>query len=179
MSVSELADLPLSSVEESLQGLADAGSDAIDPQWWESLRSLAVSRYQAAGRPDEERLRWGDVAIRAIHAKARTSADDLLPPLAEEVRVIEFLLTQVESDSVRSRYSPDALALRARDVLGDSPDALMRQAENWRSAPIESIRYLRKVKNLLSALRPVSVHISDPVLRTWATETTSIIPNLP
>ncbi|MBW5487040.1 hypothetical protein, partial [Streptomyces bambusae] len=142
-----------------------------------ALRSLAVGRMQDELLPDEERLRWGRVALAACRRKAQWAGEDPPPdvvrgdPLAaaaEEAAVRGYLIQQFGPDPADPPRDParlcrELLALLARTAA--TPQAAAQAARDWRELPKARILQLRRVKNVLPWLALARAHLApyDPL----------------
>jgi hypothetical protein len=132
------------------------------PNWWlgiiQSLgtdmpdRLVAVIEQAVA----ESALSRQEAAIRLGHLANLTAPENRPPAL-----------------------NPDTAVRRCLSLIDLDPARASELSERWRQEPIETIRELRRIKNLLSPVRELTKQLSDPELATKAQHWLAVLPRLP
>ncbi|MFF5449059.1 hypothetical protein [Streptomyces sp. NPDC012888] len=123
----------------------------------EGMRALAVSHMQDTALGDEERIRWGRVALAATVRSRREPMDGA----AAEARVRAYLIRQFGplTDATDGLRDPAALCSFVLDRIDRTPAEAVRAARHWRDLELTGILGLRRVKNLTAALEDVVPHL--------------------
>ncbi|MFD3723652.1 hypothetical protein [Streptomyces sp. NPDC058671] len=128
--------------------------------------------------PDEDRLRWGRLALAAISGKYADGLNQQAMAEAAHVRI--YMIREFgagDADTVRDLSALCADILRHMEV---SYEVAVELSGEWRAAPREQMLHLRRIKNMLTALLPVQTLLDgdDPVMRealVWL----DLVPRLP
>ncbi|KOX23752.1 MULTISPECIES: hypothetical protein [unclassified Streptomyces] len=170
--------LPDASPEGLERLLSGREAEAWAPGRWNELRVLAVGGMQRHDLPAGTRIRWGRLALAALPGKYREEPS--LHSVVEAARVRAYLIREFGPDDTDP--ARDLAALRADVVrnLSMSLETAARLAGEWQALPREQVLRLRRVKNLLSTLRPVLPLLEDgdssvEELRAWL----ELAPRLP
>ncbi|GGT69072.1 hypothetical protein GCM10010272_10090 [Streptomyces lateritius] len=169
---------PGASLEALEQFLQKAGAGSCSLERREQVRELAVGRMQRSELPDEDRLRWGRLALAAISGKY---ADGLTQQaMAEAAHVRVYMIREFGTGDADAVRDLSALCSDILRHLGVSYEVAVRLSEEWRAAPREQMLHLRRIKNMLAALLPVRALLDsdDPVIRetlVWL----DLVPRLP
>ncbi|XVV05948.1 hypothetical protein ACQPW3_11370 [Actinosynnema sp. CA-248983] len=138
--------------------------EADRPNWWRSM--LWLSKQNAtnpSGLPIERVLEWADLAAMTVGLMR----DRQLISEQEFATELAWLSVGVakRAGRVPPELSADLTARRCVAAIGRPLPGGDDPVADWRELPVEEIRELRRVKNLISPLRSLREQVNDPELR--------------
>jgi hypothetical protein len=159
--------------------ILDSSRPPLTGRSWSMVRDWCVGCMQRRDLPDEERIRWGALAVEAARRKHSEGGVAEVESVAEEVLSRSYMIKNFgpgDADSVRD---PADLLSRAVAVIGREREEISRAADDWRRQPVGEIRSLRQVKNILTPLRAVLDHLDEGSVRQDLRAWLDLIPKLP
>ncbi|WP_157840070.1 hypothetical protein [Streptomyces megasporus] len=146
----------------------------------EELRDMSVGRMQSSLLQREERVLWGEVAILCARRKKAIGVVDPLASAAEEARVRVYIIHEFGEIDRGEFWSLARLCEFVLNSISCSLEDVRAKASSWRDLNREEILSLRRVKNLLNAMKSVEELLQGEGgvcadVRTWL----GTIPQLP
>ncbi|TPQ22053.1 hypothetical protein [Streptomyces sporangiiformans] len=129
--------------------------------------------------PDEERIRWGALAVEAARRKHSEGGVSRGDSVAEEVLSRSYLIKTFGAGGNGSVRDPAEALSCAIGMMGKSREDISRAADDWRRLSAEEIRSLRQAKNILTPLRAILDHLEDGSARRDLHAWLDLIPKLP
>ncbi|GGX19880.1 hypothetical protein GCM10010297_46330 [Streptomyces malachitofuscus] len=176
----EIEGIARASLDE-LEALANQ-SDRWDDDWqvWEMVRDLSVGRMRNADLDEETQLRWCRLALAALRRKRSSAEFDSASILADEVYVRVFAVQHfgaVYGDPVQD---PIEVCRSVFIEIHESRADVAAATAEWRSLSKSEILRLRRIKNLLTRLRPIADCIPrEAPQHQQLSEWLQLIPRLP
>ncbi|MEU4149931.1 hypothetical protein [Streptomyces sp. NPDC026659] len=151
-----------------------------DNQTWEALRELAVLRMRDEGQDAGARYRWVRLALTACRLRSEGGDACALGTLADVVAVRVYAIEEFgvrRGDLIRD---PVFLCETVFREFGASPAGVAAEAVDWRALPRLEMLRLRRIKNVLTLLRPMRdvLPVDDPIHRELS-EWLALLPGLP
>lgn len=177
LNLQSLTKLSLSEVEARLDASREGPNP---PQLWNAVRVYAVGGMQDEKLPESDRQRWAEIALAAITMKVATGESDTREAAADAARVRGYLIINFGPTRDEGTRDPQDLARTAISALDLSREEVAAAAQGWRDLPIAEILALRRVKNVLTALRQIQKELPPEEelteeIRVWV----DLIPFLP
>ncbi|MFE5936935.1 hypothetical protein ACFQ69_16250 [Streptomyces sp. NPDC056470] len=148
------------------------------PNHWEQLRDMAVGRMQSPTLSQDIRIRWGRLALVAVSrkGKSRTSQETVI----DSSHVRAYMIQKFGASTTDEARNLSRLCSDISQSVGMPLEAVTELAEDWRSAPRETLLTLRRIKNMLTPLLPLRTLLAEgdavcQETRAWL----DILPKLP
>ncbi|WP_146252258.1 hypothetical protein [Streptomyces carminius] len=126
----------------------------------EELRDMGVGRMQSS-LPQEERVLWAEVAIFCIRRKEVCGASDLLASSVDEARIRSYVIRNLDGRDLGPTWSLEELCGLVLDSIPYPFEEAKERASRWRSLSREEMLTLRRIKNLLGAVKDVGRLIQE------------------
>ncbi|GGV32981.1 hypothetical protein GCM10010293_34930 [Streptomyces griseoflavus] len=152
----------------------------LDWQSWETVRDLSVGRMRNPDLDRETQIRWARLALAALSRKQNSGKFESASVLADEIHVRVYAVQHfgpLQGDPLRD---PIQVCRAVFEEIRESRDDVDAITDEWTSLPRKEILRLRRIKNLLTLLRPIIDLIpSEAPQHHQLTEWLPLIPRLP
>jgi hypothetical protein len=156
----------------------DSESDRTN--WWLSLVQPLESRVTGVEEQDPAVVvEWARLSVIVLEAALESGALDA-HEVANRVAWLSFAVCKVaDRSAVPPSLDPDVVARRSLGLIDLFREDVVRMAAEWRARPLDDIRRLRAVKNLLRPLESFVDQLRDGELRSEVEQWLAIRAQLP
>jgi hypothetical protein len=147
----------LSDVEKAL---SSRFSEPTDPNFWETFREFCVVSMQSREIPATERLRFAKAALGVVSRQRQSQSFGPTRSAADEARIRAYAISEFGAEANDPVRDPKTAANVVLSALGEEIREIDELCERWQGSGIETIRRLRRVKNLVKPLELVIPHLA-------------------
>ncbi|WP_143060886.1 hypothetical protein [Saccharopolyspora shandongensis] len=148
--------------------------------WWLGLVQDATGRATFSETPDNERILWARAATASVECAEADGAITREESATRLANLSTVLLSNgIDPASVDENLEPNGLIHRCLDLIDLTYEQAAELAHNWQQRSIDTIRSLRRVKNLIRPLTTLVAHVRDDNLTNQATRWIELLPQLP
>lgn len=167
------------SLEDAERFLSGKSRPRLTTQSWSSVREFCVGKMQKRDLSNDQRIRWGELAVQAARLLHSEGGIDELYATSMEVFSRSYMITNFGPGELCSVRDPRDLVLHSIEKIGRAPDEVSRVADDWHQLPVPEILFLRRIKNIMKPLQEVMGYLDEESLRNDLNAWLALIPKLP